>query len=80
MKWVREKNGVAINTIGDPEVRVSSCGIRGPQTIVPTHDWQGSESYRRILSILDSKDKIPHVTRIGKDSEVFTLNESPKVY
>lgn len=37
-------------------------------------DPEGSASYDRILSILDSKDKIPHVRRIGKDGEELYYN------
>eukprot|EP00937_MAST-01D_sp_MAST-1D-sp2_P002103 g2103.t1 len=46
---------------------------RNAQCIAAVGDPTGTESYRRILAILDSKDKIPAIGRIGNDGWYYNF-------
>lgn len=74
MEWAKGENEKAVKFVGDPEVTLLRQNCVGCPGLICSFGvcfrWQGHEMNARILSILDSKDKIANVTRIGKTGEV----------
>lgn len=57
LEWLEEVQGeAALNWVRQQNARA----------VTELGNPEGTESYRRILAILDSKEKIPYVSRIGK--------------
>ena len=54
--WLEEIEG---------EAALEWCKAQNARAVGTVGDPHASESYRKILAIADSKDKIPHVGRIG---------------
>lgn len=54
--WLEEIEG---------EAALEWCKVQNARAVGTVGNPEASESYRKILAIADSKDKIPHVGRIG---------------